>query len=119
MPHSLLVVAHHLAGRDIDDVARGRIDQLSVDAEHDPEDVVRRIDARNLLGVVGVAEDVDLVEQRIRYPDFLAVGREGNAVAGTAMGDPRPGRAVPDRAPVTLVTSTVCKILPVLVSATM
>ncbi len=43
---------------------------------------------------------MDLVEQRISYPDFLAVGGQGNAVAGTAMRHPRPWRPVPDRTPI-------------------
>jgi len=95
-----LGLADDLAGGDVDDVARRRIDSFSVDTDRHPEDTVRRVDGGDLLGVFVVAEDVNLLENSVRQPDFLAVRRDGNAVAGATMRDAGARGLVPDRAPV-------------------
>ena len=86
--------------RNVDDVAGRGIDQLSVQTDRHPEHAIGRVDCVDLLGIIGIAEDMYLLEDAVGQPDFLAVLGDRDAVAGTAMGNTRPRRTVPHLAPV-------------------
>ena len=82
----VLHLADDLVRLHVDDVARRGIGIFAVQTEGHPEGARRGVDGVDFLRIIGIGENVDLLEDAVGQPDFLFVRGQRDAVAGAAVG---------------------------------
>src|ERR1700722_11266877 len=96
----VLHLADDLVRLDVDDIARGGISELAIQAEGNPEGASGGVDGVDLLWIFGIGEDVDLFEDAIGQPDLAFIRRQRNTMARTAVGDAWTRICIPLRPPI-------------------